>query len=266
MASTALFLFLVSSPALGYERRASSRKVPALGFYNPVDNGGSWLTQVNNTYPLGQGEPVNTVISGNSDDAVLVDSQDNGGLRNYFQSLGFSSECLGQTESTHQAVNLGDGNGYLNETAVIRWNYGDPQLGTCKETIEGGDHFRYWTQDGSQADSGAIFMAVSYEEPLEDQHDIIPDGYNLGRDWLIGNITHSTIPSLQLTNGSTYSGTTSANNYTYQTDIIYLSGYLQNTSYGINHNLTVAVNGVNASDGLVALLTVKITGKPQTSS
>jgi hypothetical protein len=40
----------------------------------------------------------------------------------------------------------------VNETAVIRWDFGDPQLGTCKETIDGGAHFRYWTQDGNSAD------------------------------------------------------------------------------------------------------------------
>ncbi|KAG6853086.1 hypothetical protein C0991_006980 [Blastosporella zonata] len=116
------------------------------------------------------------------------------------------------------------------------------------------------------ANSGAIFMAVSYEQPLAEQHDIIPNGYNLGRDWLIGNITQSSIPTLELTNTSTYSGSTSANGYTYQSDIIYVSGLLANTSYGINHNLTVAVDGVNAVDGLVAVLTVKITEKPTTSS
>jgi hypothetical protein len=78
----------------------------------------------------------------------------------------------------------------VNETAVIRWDYGDPTLGTCKETIQGGNHFRYWMQTGSLANrcvlvgrslylplmtnvfslppsliSGAIFMAVSYELP-----------------------------------------------------------------------------------------------------
>ncbi|KAG6854545.1 hypothetical protein C0991_005457 [Blastosporella zonata] len=223
------------------------------------------MQEVPNTFPVGQGEPVNTIISGKSDDAVLVDSDQNGGLRNYFESLGFSSECLGQKEATSQMVNLGDGKGYLNETAVIRWDYGDPQLGTCKETIQGGDHFRYWMQDGSEANSGAIFMAVSYEQPLAQQHDIIPNGYNFGRDWLIGNITQSSIPTLQLTNTSTYGGSTSANGYTYQSDIKYVSGLLLNTSYGINHNLTVAVNGVNAVDGLVAVLTVKIMEKPTTS-
>ena len=31
----------------------------------------------------------------------------------------------------------------------MRWNYGDPELGTCKETIQGGNHFRYWAQNGN---------------------------------------------------------------------------------------------------------------------
>lgn len=83
-------------------------------------------------------------------------------------SFGFAGECLGQHAGDHQGANLGDGRGYRtcssvdagnhpsnlvvdNETAVIRWNYGDPQLGTCKETIQGGNHFRYWVQDGPSA-------------------------------------------------------------------------------------------------------------------
>ena len=36
---------------------------------------------------MGQGEPVNTIISGNSDEAVLVDSEADGGLRNYFECV-----------------------------------------------------------------------------------------------------------------------------------------------------------------------------------
>ena len=70
------------------------------------------------------------------------------------------------------------------ETAVIRWDYGDPALGSCKETIEGGNHFRYWVQNGPNANrcveyfvclayllivaftSGAVFMALSYELPI----------------------------------------------------------------------------------------------------
>ena len=80
----------------------------------------------------------------------------------------------------------------VNETAVIRNDYGDPTLGTCKETVEGGNHFRYWIQSGSNANryyfsmpssvsldvahflislqSGAVFMAVSYELPEQCEH------------------------------------------------------------------------------------------------
>jgi hypothetical protein len=47
----------------------------------------------------------------------------------------------------------------VNETAVMRWNYGDPQLGTCKETFNGGNHFRYWIQNGPKQNTGAVFLA-----------------------------------------------------------------------------------------------------------
>lgn len=83
-------------------------------------------------------------------------------------------------------IDLGDGNGPSkllcfsqpiafrlilsipeNETAVIRYNYGDPALGTCQESIQGGNHFRYWVQNGPQRNSGAVFMAFSYERSLQ---------------------------------------------------------------------------------------------------
>ncbi len=79
---------------------------------------------------------------------MLVDQATDGGLQNFFRSFGFGGECLGQHEGANQAANLGDGNGYVNETAEMRWDYGDPQFGTCKESIQGGDHFRYWAQNG----------------------------------------------------------------------------------------------------------------------
>ena len=39
---------------------------------------------MNGTDPPGQGEPLNAIISGNSDPRVLVDETTNGGLRNFF--------------------------------------------------------------------------------------------------------------------------------------------------------------------------------------
>ena len=86
-----------------------------------------------------------------------------------FRSFNFSGECLGQHDGAFQAANLGDGNNYgqnlltvffrsltdlvmltVNETSEVRYNYGDPQLGACRETIQGGDHLRYWEQNGPQ--------------------------------------------------------------------------------------------------------------------
>lgn len=87
-------------------------------------------------------------------------------------------------------------------------------------------------------------------------------------DELVGNATSqpTQIPTTTLTNASTYSGQTSYGGYTYHTNVQYVSGLLQNTSTGINHAATVAVNGQNAIDGLVAVLSVTITQRPPTTS
>ncbi|KAG7088055.1 hypothetical protein E1B28_012088 [Marasmius oreades] len=252
-------------PRTGHSRfwRRASQKVAAEGFANPKESGGSFLTQVENTTPPGQSEPVNMIISANSDADVLKDQEDGGGLRNYWLSLLFAGECLGQHSGDSQKVDLGDGHGALNETAVIRYNYNDSQLGTCKESIEGGNHFRYWVQNGPTMNTGAIFMAASYEMPISQQHGIVANGYNLGRDYIVGNITGSVIPTANLTNQSSYSGETSFGGFKYRTTVKYLSGLLQNTSIGINHNDSVPTGDMNAIDGLVALLEVKISERPK---
>ncbi|KAF7364762.1 hypothetical protein MVEN_00346100 [Mycena venus] len=152
-----------------------------------------------------------------------------------FLGVGFASECLGRHEGAPQTVDLGDGNGYPNETSELRWDYGDPSLGTCEETVKGGNHFRYWVQNGKTASSGAYFLATSDERPIAQGHDIVVNGYNLGCDWLIGNITKSPIDTASLTNTSTFTGTTSYAGYTYSSAISYVSGLLANSSDGVNH-------------------------------
>ncbi|KAJ7429082.1 hypothetical protein B0H11DRAFT_2149984 [Mycena galericulata] len=234
---------------------------PAAGYYPPANGGGAMLTEVPGTFPPA-GEPLNIIIAGTSTPAVLVDQQQDGGFRNYILSIGFASECLGQHEGAAQMANLGDGNGYVNETAELRWDYGDPSLGTCEETIQGGDHFRYWTQNGPSANSSAIFMASSYELPIAEGHNIVANGYNLGRDWLIGNITKTPINTTALTNTSTFTGTTNYAGFVYTTSISYVSGLLPDSGVDVNHNTTVGVDGQPALDGLVAVLDVKITTKP----
>lgn len=88
----------------------------------------------------------------------------------------------------------------------------------------------------------------------------------INSDWLIGNITNSPIPTDNLTNTTTYTSSTSWGGYTYETGIRYISGLLENSSYGINHNFSVGIGGVNAVDGLVAVLDVRMTGSPPLTS
>jgi hypothetical protein len=44
------------------------------------------------TFPAGLGEPLNAILAGTSDDAVLKDSEVDGGLRNYFL---YVNNCTG---------------------------------------------------------------------------------------------------------------------------------------------------------------------------
>ncbi|GHJ86910.1 hypothetical protein NliqN6_3312 [Naganishia liquefaciens] len=233
------------------------------GFDDPRVNGGYMLTIAQNTNPPGLGEPLNTILSADSDARVLALNSDEGGFLNYMLSTSLGEECLGQHYGDYQMANLGDGQGNVTEMEVLRWNYGDIYIGTCRETFNGGLHLRYWRQNNT----GAYFMAVSEELDLAANHLIAPNGYNLGRDHMVGNLTdqQSVIPTLNLTNTSTYSGSSSWANYTYETSVKYISGLLQNSSEGVNHPDSVAVNGRPAIDGLVAVLTVKITGVPPSS-
>ncbi|BGP24858.1 secreted protein [Rhodotorula toruloides] len=208
------------------------------GYYNPTSNGGQWLTLARDTYPPGLGEPINLVISSESDSLLMTDS----GFFDFCESIYFSGECLGQTGGLRQAANLGDGKGMINQTTLLRENFGDPSLGTCLETVNGGFHFRVWRQNGSEADSGAWFLAASQEQNLTLQHGIVPNGYDLGRDQVVQRAIAS---------GGTKSPLT---NRTFTTSVANASGpgyYAHITTSQINHGI--------GTDGIVAVLTVKVT-------
>ena len=64
---------------------------------------------VPDTNPIGLGEPVNLIISGNSDARVLNPSQMHGGLYNYFEAFHYGGECFALHLGPPQTVNLGDG-------------------------------------------------------------------------------------------------------------------------------------------------------------
>lgn len=64
-----------------------------------------------------------------------------------------------------------------------------------------------------------------------------------------------------------FEGETTSGNFTYKTTAVYVTGLLSNSSDGINHFATVgdSSTGLNAVDGLVALLEVTIVKAPKGS-
>jgi len=170
----------------------------------------------------------------------------------------------------------------------------------------------------------------------------VQNGYNLGRDWIIGNITGSVIPSpnplsiapgpgpaissasvasiyslasdsvvslssvaltasavvsttnvsdsftptstsalvmpspiptitlnksygsgvIEAVPGGQFTGMTTFGGYWYQTTVTYYTGFMGNSSEGVNHPVTVEQDGRPAMDGLLAVLDVKITQRP----
>jgi hypothetical protein len=196
-------------------------------YYEPAKLGGSMLDKATET----AGEPLNVIISGKSSPAVLTKD----GIVNYARAIGFSSECLGLHIGKPQTANLGDGNGDVPQMIELRQAYGVVSIGSCWESLVGGNHFRVFQQNGPKANSGAMFLAASREmdSPIH-HHDIVPNGYDLGRD--------------QLVQGAV--GVHKYGKVTYNTTVTNITTLIPPGANGINHNITL--------DGMVALLTVQI--------
>ncbi|KIK69249.1 hypothetical protein GYMLUDRAFT_35314 [Collybiopsis luxurians FD-317 M1] len=193
-------------------------------YFDPRKGGGSMLDA-----SAGLGEPLNVIISGLSTPDVLDAT---GKFYNYANAIGFSYECLGMHLGSPQQANLGDGRGWVNQIALLRQDYGNAIVGTCKESLVGGNHFRIWQQEGTCA----LFLAVSVEEDAPENHNIIPNGYNLGRDSLVAAAV----------------GEKEFNGVKYTTTAQTVEGLLPVGAQGINHNIVI--------DGKVILLTVEIHG------
>lgn len=213
----------------------TTRSTAAVDFVVPTLAGGSWLDNAGS----GGGEPLNVIISGKSDSRVLTDS----GFLNYARSLGMSTECFGIHLGDPQSANLGDGHGAVNQTMELRQDFGDAALGTCLESLIGGNHLRMYRQNGPTANTGALFLAVSHEENVTQGHTISVNGYNVGRDELAKNATGS-ITSIVT------AGTTAFGGVNYATTATRLPNEMPSGATGVNHGIAV--------DGTVVLLTVAI--------
>ncbi|KAG1861600.1 hypothetical protein DFJ58DRAFT_725770 [Suillus subalutaceus] len=193
-----------------------------VAYYNPTAGGGSMLIDAGDGY----GEPMNVIISGLSSPHVLTLH----GAIDFARAIGFSKECFGLHLGGYMSADLGDGNGWVNQTIELRQDYAIG--GTCLESLIGGNHFRIFVQNGTVADSGALFLAVSREEPITENHDVVPDGYDIGR-WCQQRLAKH--------------GLMGSNIIPLPKNV---TGLLAPGADGINHDI--------AQDGIVTLLTVTI--------
>ncbi|KAH9949796.1 hypothetical protein B0H21DRAFT_726017 [Amylocystis lapponica] len=214
---------IIISPKREYENGELPPVEHTVGWIDPRLHGGRLLDYTTTRL----GEPLNVIISAQSDPFILTEV----GLHMYAKSIGFSEECLGLHYGNIHDADLGDGLGRKAEQFLARQHY-FPVMGTCWESVRGGHHFRAWRQNGTVANSGAWFIGASREKDSSKNHQIVPDGYNLGRDYIVE----------QAIVGTHWNG------MWWKAQVEWRSGLLQRGNRGVNHDIE--------QDGRVAILTV----------
>ena len=63
-------------------------------------------------------------------------------ILHYVNFLNSDEECLDIHIGDPQSANLGDGNGWVDQTILLREDYGITGIGTCLQSLIGGNHFR----------------------------------------------------------------------------------------------------------------------------
>ncbi|KAF8320788.1 hypothetical protein DL93DRAFT_2124390 [Clavulina sp. PMI_390] len=164
---------LASLPLLANGLSIPLARTSSVPFLSPASNGGSQLDS-----SAGLGEPLNIIVSALSSPDVLTDD----GFLNWAKSIHFSTECMGFHIGNPQTANLGDGLGSQNQIAVIREDFNNVGLGTCLESLAGGNHFRYWRQGRDRivraANGTTSFHGTTYATAVEFLDNLLPVGSN----------------------------------------------------------------------------------------
>lgn len=144
---------------------------PPSGFNNPTYY---YEFDVNNTIQ----EPLNVIVSGASD--PYYNTLDN--FNNWLWAVGMDpTECFGIHGGGYDYVDLADGNPLQQQLEEPRQVTIGDGVGSCGESLLGGNHLRVYQQNGTNA----WFLAASTEHLVNGQHDIDNDGYNVGRDQFV---------------------------------------------------------------------------------
>ncbi|WVN87391.1 uncharacterized protein L203_102570 [Cryptococcus depauperatus CBS 7841] len=226
-------LLLAASLSLQYVAKAHGQS----GFLDPKLSGGSMLT---------------------SSPRVLAETMWEGGLYNYLEAAGFGGECLGLQMGNYQQSNLGDGNRNQTQRSILRYQYfHDDILGTCLESIYGGNHIRVFRQETS----GAYFFSTSAEMDSTTHHNLGLNAYDLGRNLFVGNATGVVIGD-DVTTSTVIEGGIEKRGYRYKTVVTFEDGLLPENRTLWNHYTGVQLVGGAVSDGLVAVLTIDVLSTP----
>ncbi|WVW81565.1 hypothetical protein I302_103560 [Kwoniella bestiolae CBS 10118] len=228
MLKTVLLLLLFIHP------HAQAQELSHEGFDNPALYGGSMLTYTLWTTPANLGEPLNIIISNQSHPRVLEETMTEGGLYNYLEAAAFGAQCFGLHMGDKQQSNLGDGNKNQTQRSILRYQYFHNHfLGTCLESIYGGNHIRVFKQETT----GAYFLSSSAEMDSSMNHKLGMNAYDAG----------------------SFIGETSKRGWRYRTKVEYVDDLVPANRTKWNHYTGVQAVGGEVSDGLVAVLTVQVT-------
>ena len=70
-------------------------------------------------------------------------------------------ECFDTHLGELHTANLGDGRAWGDQIIELRNDYGNPDVGSCWESLVGSNHSRMFRQNGFEANTGALFAYIS---------------------------------------------------------------------------------------------------------
>ncbi|KAK0519981.1 hypothetical protein OC835_007353 [Tilletia horrida] len=217
--TTFLALAVAAAASLTSAAPLLPRQSSGSGYTDPRSFGGSSIAYFPDN---ANGEPLNVIVTGLSS----LDS-----FTSWFNAIGYGRECFGLHDGTAMQAFI-DSRGKRDQEGEIRYRYGEDEVsGSCAESLVGGNHFRYWQQQGTDA----WFLAASKEKNVFEHHDIVADGYDVGRDEIVSEATQQPV---------------SHDGQTFTTSVQYVDGLLPVGSAGINHGI--------ALDGRSAVLHVSV--------
>lgn len=166
---------------------------------------------------------------------ILANSSDKdvalGEYASWANSLNFG---FGYFPRRSEAANVGDGEGFQYPSRIFQW------INSTWSGEHGGTALGCYVQNGTKLATGAVFISAAIMKPSSEQYTVEDNGFDLARDYLVGNATkndNTTDPETKAVFGTK------------------LLGYDKTMLQGLSENNFTQNIG---TDGRVAILEVKV--------